>query len=179
MLRAKGWSGWLGLAVLALLPLAAAGPPDKGDKAPEFALKDLDGQTVKLSELKGKVVMLDFWATWCGPCRHALPHTQKLSESKAAKDGKLAVLAISLDKQADTVRAFMKENKYTFRVPLGLVQGAPPVAQDYGVRGIPTFLVIGHDGVIDFRESGAGEATEKALDAAIDDALEAQAKAKA
>ena len=73
--------------------------------APEFGLKDADGKTVRLSDYKGKVVLLDFWATWCGPCREALPHIKEIA--KKFHDQPLVVISINLDKEEQKWREFV------------------------------------------------------------------------
>src|SRR5262249_21362197 len=83
-----------------------------GQKAPDFELKDPDGQTIKLSSLKGKVVVLDFWATWCGPCKMAMPGIQKLHEEFKGKPVK--VFGVNIwEKDGDPV-AYMASKKYTY-----------------------------------------------------------------
>ncbi len=105
--------------------------------APEFTLKDLAGHEVKLSDYRGKVVLVDFWATWCGPCRAALPFVQKLHEDLASKG--LQVLAVNLGEDPQTVLRFIEAKKMTFRV---LLDEQEKVSQLYRVSAIPkTFLI--------------------------------------
>jgi len=148
----------------------AEGPEDlKGKTAPDFSLKTTKDKSVTLSDLKGKVVVVDFWATWCPPCRLSLPHIQKLSEDKDKFKEGLRVLAVNAREGKDKIDPFLEKNKYTFAVPMdssGSAMGA------YGVRGIPTTVVIGRDGSVKAvfvgfnpNEGGKGvdEAVEKAL----------------
>src|SRR5271156_5222659 len=86
----------------------------KGKTAPDFSLKTLDGKDVKLSDQKGSVVMVDFWATWCPPCRASLPHVQKVSADAALAQKGLKVFAVNDKEDADTVKKFLTDNKYTF-----------------------------------------------------------------
>ncbi|MEH7484478.1 redoxin domain-containing protein, partial [Neobacillus drentensis] len=85
-----------------------------GAKAPDFELKTLTGETVKLSNLKGKKVMLNFWATWCPPCKAEMPAMEQFSK-QMEKD--IVILAVNIDPQLD-VQGFVDENKITFPIPL-------------------------------------------------------------
>jgi len=143
----------------------------EGKKAPAFSLPTVDGKTVNLEELKGKVVVLDFWATWCGPCRQAMPHLQELASNTELADKGLKVFAINLRESADKIQPFIEKSKYTFTVPM---DKDGKIAQEYLVQGIPTQVVIGRDGTIknvfvgfDPEEGG------KNLHAAIEAALKA------
>jgi len=122
--------------------------------APAFALKALDGTSVRLEDLRGKVVMIDFWATWCGPCRMSFPFLQRFYDEHRA-DQSLALFAVNTwervegEKRQKTVRKFLADNKYTFPV---LFDEA--VVEQYGVEGIPTRFVIDQDGIIRFKSIG-------------------------
>jgi cytochrome c biogenesis protein CcmG/thiol:disulfide interchange protein DsbE len=151
--------------------LAATGPDTRSlsDKpAPAFSLPTLDGGKVMLSEQKGKVVVLDFWATWCPPCRQSLPHVQQLSSDTARLKKGLVVWLIDDKEDAPTVKKFVKENGYHFNVPM---DHAGEVLAKYLVHGIPTTVIIGRDGVIQKVFIGYGPTTGKAVDAAVDAAL--------
>lgn len=159
------------LALMASLMLAPA-PADaqlkKGAVAPNFTLHDTGGNKVTLAALRGKVVFLDFWATWCPPCRAALPHTVELTKRPEAAKGKLVVLTINNEDKA-TVTGFMKEQGYHFRT---LLDGSGSTASAYGVEGIPVFVVINPQGRIHW--SGAGydpDTTGKQIDTAIKECL--------
>jgi thiol-disulfide isomerase/thioredoxin/outer membrane lipoprotein-sorting protein len=109
----------------------------------DFALKDLAGKTHKLSALKGKVVLIDFWASWCGPCRREMPTIQKLYQAYRAKG--LVVLAVNVREDAATAGEFLRQNKLTFTALLD-AEGA--VAQQYQASAIPTMAVIDRKGRI-------------------------------
>lgn len=100
------------IALLAPVSMAHA------DNATDFTLRDIDGQSFTLSELKGKVVVLSFWATWCGPCKEEMPHLQKLYD--AHKDEGLVIVSISADdaRTASRVKPFIKSKGFTFPVLL-------------------------------------------------------------
>ena len=114
-----------------------------GQKASDFTLSDLAGKPLKLSSLRGKVVLLDFWATWCGPCRIEMPRVQKFHDE--FKDKGLVVLGINDGEIASRVEPFLKKNGYSFRILLDHDQS---VAARYQVTGIPSLFVIDRNGVI-------------------------------
>lgn len=118
--------------------------PEIGKLAPEFELKDISGSRVKLSEARGKVVLLNFWAEWCVPCRAEMPFMENLY--KAFKDKGLVVLAVSVDKSAKAVKTFVSDKKLTFTV---LMDKDKEVSFDqYGVMGFPTTFLIDKKGVV-------------------------------
>lgn len=118
--------------------------PEDGRKAADFDLKTLEGKSVKLSDYKGKIVIVDFWATWCPPCRKGIPDLVELQ--KEYKD-KLVVIGISLDQQ-NTIKdlaPFIKNYGINYPVVLGTQQ----VVSDYGnIQAIPTSFVIDQSGNI-------------------------------
>ncbi|MCX7992687.1 MAG: TlpA family protein disulfide reductase [Fimbriimonadales bacterium] len=138
-----------------------------GTEAPDFRLETLEGKVIALSKLRGKPVFIDFWATWCGPCRRALPHTQKLAE-KYGKDAH--ILAVNLKEDAEIVRNFLQQNNYTFTVPMD-TDGV--VATAYRVRGIPHFVLIDAQGKIQFVQVGYGPGFEKRFEAELEKAIRA------
>jgi thiol-disulfide isomerase/thioredoxin len=111
--------------------------------APNFELKDLSGNMVRLDSFRGHPVLLDFWATWCGPCRMSIPVVQEFYMSHKA-DG-LVVLGLNMDDDASGVFGFVKHFKMTYPV---LLAGNSSTAGDYEVDGIPHFVFIGPDGHI-------------------------------
>lgn len=118
---------------------------DKDRKsAPDFTLKDSNGTAVKLSDYKGKVVVLDFWATWCGPCKVEIPWF--IEFEKTYKDQGFAVLGVSMDEEGWTaVKPYINERKMNYRVLLGNDQ----VGQLYGgVDSLPTTFLIDRSGKI-------------------------------
>jgi peroxiredoxin len=145
-----------------------ATPPDTtslaGRPAPSFNLPSLDGGSVTLSQLKGHVVVLDFWATWCPPCRKSLPHVQQVSQDPMLQKKGLKVLAVDLREPKEKVQDFLNQNTYNFPVALDH-EGA--IAEKYLIQGIPTTVIIDDKGVIQRVFIGFGDETEKNLDAAI------------
>ena len=121
-----------------------AGALDKGNKAADFSLKDLSGKTVKLSDYKGKVVLLNFWASWCPPCREEMPSIQKLYARMKGK--KFSILAVSVDRGGEnSVRRFIKEAGYEFKI---LLDPEGEAASRYSVGGIPATFIIDKKGEI-------------------------------
>jgi peroxiredoxin len=118
--------------------------------APEFALKDADGKTVRLSDYKGKVVLLDFWATWCGPCKIEIPWF--IDFERKYKDKGFAVIGVSMDEEGWTaVKPFVSELAINYRV----LQGNDSIAQLYGgVDALPTTFLIDRDGKIAATHAG-------------------------
>jgi thiol-disulfide isomerase/thioredoxin len=130
-----------------------------GSPAPLWTLPTPDGGTLSLEDLRGKVVILDFWATWCGPCRQVMPHLQSVHENHGDE---LVVIGVNTWENADPM-VFMEENGYTYQVVLE----GDEVAQQYFVEGIPTFYVIDQDGVVAFHAVGSDPANAEALDEII------------
>jgi peroxiredoxin len=134
--------------------------------APDFALKTLAGDTLSLSQERGHVVLIDFWTTWCGPCKLELKEMiAKLADDAALRERGLRVWMVNCGEDADTVRKFMDENHYHFNVFLDPQHVGEP---QYPVEGLPTTYVIGRDGTV--RKAFSGYDPE-GLRAAIDAAL--------
>ena len=140
----------------------------KGAEAPNFTLIDMEGNEVSLNSLRGKVVFLDFWATWCPPCRNSLPHTQALSQHEKTKSGDLVVLAVNAREDVDKVKKFMQDNNYSFRV---LLDKDGKVLDSFKVRGIPTFVLIDREGKVAWVQVGFMPGSEKAMEEAVSQAL--------
>jgi len=127
-------------------PAANAGAV--GSAAAPYALADLQGKTVKNSDFLGKVVILDFWATWCGPCKAEIPHLIALQDKY--KDQGLEIVGISLDEGgANDVKPFAEERKINYTMLLADGGPSSQTAKDYGgITGIPTTFVIDKKGTI-------------------------------
>jgi peroxiredoxin/outer membrane lipoprotein-sorting protein len=113
-----------------------------GKPAADFSLKNLDGERVRLSDFRGKIVVLDFWATWCPPCREELPTVEKLANQLS--DRNVVVLGIN-DEGSGTVKSFNRKHNYTF---ITLEDSGRKVSELYRARAIPAVFVIDRNGVI-------------------------------
>jgi peroxiredoxin len=122
----------------------------KGAKAPDFTLKDSTGATVKLSDYRGKVVLLNFWATWCGPCQIEIPWFIEFQQQLKDKD--FAILGVSLDEDGWTsVKPYLEKKKINYRVMIGTEE----VSTMYGgVDSLPTTFIIDRDGLIASKHEG-------------------------
>jgi peroxiredoxin len=136
-------------AAPAATPGTPAPAPVVGAPAPDFTLQDLDGNTVTLTELQGQVVVVNFWATWCGPCRLEMPALQARYE--ALKDEGFTVLAVNTGDTAEAATGFGVELGLSF--PL-LLDPGDAVNTLYRVRGWPTTYFIDRDGMIDGQHVG-------------------------
>ena len=116
-----------------------------GAPAPPFAAVTLDGQPFTTQKLKGKWVLLDFWATWCGPCRAEMPHIRAAYDA-FPKDDRLVVLSLSQDGQIETAAAFAQQNQMTW--PQGFIGEDSPVLGLYNVHAIPTLILINPEGKV-------------------------------
>ena len=127
---------------------AASVKPDKDRRdAPDFALKDADGKTVHLSDYKGKVVLLDFWATWCGPCRIEIPWFMEMERQN--KDKGFEVLGVAMDDEGmEAVKPFVEKTKMNYTILLG----NEDTAQAWGgIFGLPTSFLIDRNGKVQKR----------------------------
>ncbi len=144
----------LALTGAAALPSAARQEPSLvGKPAPAFSLRDLSGKPLKLADFRGKVVLVDFWATWCVPCRVEIPHFIAL-QKKYASQG-FTLIGISMDDTAEPVPAVVK--KYGINYPVAV--GDAALAERFGgVLGLPVAIVIDRNGVIRERYDGVTSA---------------------
>ena len=162
------------LLATVLLALAAAlgcrvDEGGAGGPAPDWTLPDLEGRNVSLQALRGKPVVLDFWATWCTPCEFQIPILNEVYERYRDRVEFVGV-AVDVDGR-EVVAPFAKERAIAYRVLLG----DEDLAQKYGARGFPSLYVIGRDGNITLSHVGIIDAED--LEEALDAALHAGAKA--
>ena len=133
-----------GAAAAADLKLWTGGPP------PALALKDLDGRQHRLADYRGKVVLINFWATWCGPCREEMPSIQELKNKLAGRP--FVVLAVNLDEPESRIRKFLTQMKLDFPI---LLDPGRNVAKGWNARILPATFIVGPDGRV--RYSLVGE----------------------
>ena len=149
---------WLGGALLAGCGIVSLLPVDvnaqqgvMGERAPSFALADVAGRTVSMKELRGKIVVLDFWAVWCGPCQNSMPFFQKI-QNEYGKYG-LEVIGVHVDDRMppiDTVRKFLGERGIRYR---NLVS-TKEVDDKFMIYAMPTTYLVDRDGVVAKRHVG-------------------------
>jgi peroxiredoxin len=137
------------LSVCVLAAGVAFAGVQKGQRAPEFTLPSLKGSNVALSQLRGKVVLVDFWAQWCEPCKKELPQLDRLSKEYASKG--VVVLAVNIDKQRDNAERMVKQLGLTLDV---LLDPAGSVAGTYDLPKMPTSFAIDKKGIIRYVNEG-------------------------
>jgi thiol-disulfide isomerase/thioredoxin len=143
----------LALLVLTLAACAPSGPADEA--APALSGPALDGKTVSLADHAGKAVLVDFWATWCDPCREEIPELVKLQDELGPKG--FTVLGASMDEDAKEVAPFLKPFKVNYPV---ILLGGEMAPKGWVVPGLPTAYLVGPDGKIKRRWFGAKSAAE-------------------
>jgi peroxiredoxin len=150
------------LAVMLISVLLIAGcseeseTPEGSNQAPDFQLNTLDGQTIALSDFRGKVVLLNFWAYWCGPCTFEMPFIQQIYDEW--QEAGLVLLAIHIGESAEEAASFVEEYSLTFPVLLD-IEGT--VATQYGATSIPTTFLIDEDGIVQAVKVGAFSSVEE------------------
>ena len=143
------------------LSASPTGPaPRLGREAPDFSLRTLDGKEVQLSDFRGRPVWINFWATWCPPCRAETPDIQEVYENHE-KDG-LVVLAISIGESPSTVSGYVKRTGTTFTTG---VDQTTSIAAQYRIVGIPTHFFIDRDGIV--REWRIGSMSKKTMESKV------------
>jgi thiol-disulfide isomerase/thioredoxin len=167
----KGLRGTLG--VLAKSDLYELRTLALGKTVPEIEGEDIDGKKFKLSDYRGKVVLVDFWGHWCGPCRAAYPHNRELV--KRFEDKPFVLLGVNSDKEKETIKKAMEkeENNWRYWFDGGSTSG--PIAKKFSVQGWPTFYLIDHTGVIRLRSVGAPDHAE--LDKVLEELIAEASKA--
>jgi peroxiredoxin len=133
-------------------------PEFPNQPAPGFTLKDTEGNTHRLSDYRGKVVVLNFWATWCPPCREEMPSMERAR--KQVEDEPIVILAVDVGEDEDTI--FLFTGDYPVEFPL-LMDRDGAVTKDYPVIGLPTTYIIDPDGIIRYRAVGSREWDDPAL----------------
>jgi peroxiredoxin len=123
--------------------------PWGGEAAPALVLKDVDGATHDLARYRGKVVLVNFWATWCEPCRHEMPSIQRLRDRLAGRP--FVVLAVNVDEPDARVRRFLDETRFDLPV---LMDPNKAVTRGWGVRVLPATFIVGPDGRTRYRLIG-------------------------
>jgi peroxiredoxin len=157
------------ISIITLALFAGCTSKDKDKKgataaAPDFTLQDMSGKKVRLADFRGKVVLLEFWATWCPPCREEIPTLERLHRQYGSKG--LTILAVALDEGGwDGVKSFAAERKIGYTV----LRGTEDVSAKYMVRLIPAMFLIDKQGNIKKQYMGGGrdEAVEQEIKALL------------
>lgn len=178
--RRRSQIKWYGLMLLAALlggawiyrtrvPVEMTGLPGQAAhtnfRAPAFTLAALDGTTVSLTDLRGRIVLVNFWATWCVPCRSEMPAIEAAYQAHAVHD--FAVLAINVGEDDNTVKTFVDEFHLTFPI---LLDRDLKVVQQYEVQALPTSLFVDRDGII--RATSLGGMNRASIEAELATLLE-------
>ncbi|MBK5963164.1 alkyl hydroperoxide reductase [Thiocystis minor] len=133
-------------------------PVENQAPAPDFNLQGPDGQTYRLADYRGKPIILNFWATWCPPCRAEMPSMQRAHDILASEG--IAVIAINVGDDAEAVRQFLSDTPVSFPLPM---DSDSTIAQRYPVIGLPTTFVIDAEGRLAFSATGEQEWDDPAL----------------
>ena len=143
---------------------STGGKEPSSGSAPDFSLKSFDGQEITLSQLKGKVVLLDFWATWCGPCKESIPHLIQLY--KNYRESGFELVGMNVDKgDGEAVRRFVT----SMDIPYPVVVAPEDVVRSYRVTGIPVTFLIDKKGKIREKVVGFSRSIAKQLDTKVAD----------
>lgn len=148
----------LAASTLVLAPVAARG----ADAAPDVKMFDLDGKPFTLASLRGKVVVLDFWASWCAPCRKSFPFLDALQKSHAAEG--LQVVGVTLEEDDDAVNGFLAAVPVSFTIARDPSEAA---GEAFGVVAMPTTFLIGRDGRLEARFEGGDASVHDKVEAAV------------
>lgn len=164
MAAGVGMLFWLGGQSAARPSAASQGIVQPGQPAPDFSLPALNGDTVRLSDLKGQVVLVNLWATWCPPCKAEMPAINAFYQAHH-EAGFTALMANAQEDEA-TVRPFIEAKGFTFPV---LLDSQGDLMRQYGVRGLPTTFIIDRNGIVRHLQTGA--ITESELETIINPLL--------
>ncbi|HHV64936.1 MAG TPA: TlpA family protein disulfide reductase [Peptococcaceae bacterium] len=138
------------LALLTLLlTLSGCSGVSKGSEAPDFTLTNIEGKRVSLSDLRGKNVFLNFWASWCEPCKDEMPDLEQIWQEYQERD--LVVLTVNTGESQETVKKYIEENGYTFQV---LLDSNLTVARLYNTSNIPASFFINKEGIVIEKKEG-------------------------
>ena len=133
-----------------------------GDKAPDFTLKAMSGKNLKLAEQRGQIIVLNFWASWCGPCRKEMPVLQKFYEKY--QDLGVSVWGVNVEQENQAGRDFLADLNLSFPI---LFDDSNTISADYQVEAMPTTVILDRDGVIRYTFKGYRDGYEKKYAKAI------------
>jgi peroxiredoxin len=118
-------------------------------KAPDFTLKSQNGDNIKLSELRGKVILINFWASWCGPCRQEMPELDQLYQHYRSLG--FTILGVNVEENSDAAKSLLKDVRVTFPI---LFDNTNKVSDLYKVQGMPSTIIVDRDGNKRYRYIG-------------------------
>jgi len=153
-----------GAVVVALTigSISAMAKPLSGEESPDFTLKSRDGGNIKLSEQRGNIVLVNFWASWCGPCRQELPAFEALYQEY--QDLGVEILAVNVDDEAEKAKVLLQDIEVSFPV---LFDTSGEVSQLYDVSAMPTTVIVDRDGNVRLLHPGYRKGDEKKYEKAI------------
>ncbi len=146
------FSGWIFVRSVALFIALFTGQAlavGLQDEAPDFTLKSLDGGNLRLEEYRGQVVLINFWASWCGPCRQEMPLLDRLHHRY--EDTGFAVLGINVEGDSDSAQEIVDKTKVTFPI---LIDVGQKVSELYNLEAMPSTVVVDRDGIIRYIHLG-------------------------
>lgn len=143
-----------------------------GSVAPKFTLKDINGKTVSLDDFKGKYVLIDFWASWCGPCREELPYVKELYKQYHQQG--FEIISITKDEKSDLWEKAIEKEKIESWTHFSLLENQSNIDKEYFVNGIPHKLLIDKNGMIIGKWKGSGEINKHDLQQLIESIFEAE-----
>ena len=169
----RGWWKIVGLLLVLVLILAACGGTtgdvpegiSEGKRAPDFSLERLEGGEVSLSDHRGDVVLINFWATWCAPCRAEIPAIEAVHQARQ-NDG-FVVLGVNYQESRDVVEPFARELAVTYPV---LLDESGRIMETYRAIGLPMSVLVDREGIIRVRHTGV--LTEEQLDGYLEDLIQ-------
>ncbi len=147
-----------------LVPTELSPAPEAGRLAPDFTLTDLDGNRVTLSEYRGKVVFINFWASWCPACRAEMPEIEAVYQEYKDKD--VVIVGVDIMETEDKVRQFVEQGGYSWTF---VIDTTGEVSNNYGITAIPTSFFIDREGII--RAVKIGSMTKRAMEARLAEAM--------
>ncbi len=159
-----GRSGQEGSGTIGLKGSELAPAPEIGHLAPDFTLVDLKGNEVALSDFRGKTVFINFWATWCPPCRAEMPEIEAVHQEY--KDKGVVVIGVDISEPESTVRQYIQQGGFSWTIVL---DGTGEVARDYQIAAIPTSFFLDSEGII--RAVKIGAMTKRAMEAKLAEAM--------
>jgi peroxiredoxin len=159
-----GRSGQEGSGTIGLKGSELAPAPEIGHPAPDFTLVDLKGNEVALSDFRGKTVFINFWATWCPPCRAEMPEIEAVHQEY--KDKGVVVLGVDISEPENTVRQYIQKGGFSWTIVL---DSTGEVARNYQIAAIPTSFFIDREGII--RAVNIGAMTKRAMENKLAEAM--------